>query len=198
MDLKKILKIFFIISSLILICFLIYLKFIKIDQVTKQNSKSETQEETISKSNIIKDVNYTTRDADGNEYIITASQAEIDYSNSNVLFLTEVKGLINLVNSENITITSDYGKYNAENFDTIFSKNVIINYLENKIKGEYLDFSIERDSMTISKKVVFTNLDNILKADVIEIDIKNKDTKIFMYEKEKKVNIKSRNLNGNN
>ena len=34
------------------------------------------------------------------------------------------------------------GKYNSENFDTIFSKNVIINYLDNKITGEYLRFFI--------------------------------------------------------
>ena len=109
-----------------------------------------------------------------------------------------MNALIKLINSENITITSDFGKYNIENFDTIFSKNVIINYLENKINGKYLDFSLERNSMIISKNVVFTNLDNILKADVVEINIKTKDTKIFMYEQEEKVNIKSKNLNGNN
>ena len=173
--------------------------------VKKFFNKSETiisnpdlPEETTSNSNIIENVNYTSRDARGNEYIINASKGEIDYSNSNILYLTNVYAIIKLKNSEKITIRSKYGKYNSDNYDTIFSKNVIINYLENKINGEYLDFSIERNSMIISKKVVFTNLDNILKADVIEIDIKNKDTKIFMYEKEKKVNIKSRNLNGNN
>ena len=47
--------------------------------------------------------------------------------------------------------------------------------------------------MLISKKVVYTNLENILKADVVEIDIKTKDTKIFMLENNKKVNIKSKN-----
>ena len=47
--------------------------------------------------------------------------------------------------------------------------------------------------MIISRDIVYNNLDNILKADVIELDIKTKDTKIFMYEKEKKVNIKSKN-----
>ena len=36
-------------------------------------------------------------------------------------------------------------------------------------------------------------LENILKADVIEINIKTKDTKIFMLENNKKVNIKSKN-----
>ena len=40
--------------------------------------------------------------------------------------------------------------------------------------------------------MVYTNFDNILKTDVIEIDINTKDTKIFMYEEEAKVNIKSK------
>ena len=35
-------------------------------------------------------------------------------------------------------------------------------------------------------------LENILKADVIEIDITTKDTKIFMFQDNKKVNIKSK------
>ena len=47
--------------------------------------------------------------------------------------------------------------------------------------------------MIISKNVIYNNLENILKADVIEMNIKTKDTKIFMYEKNKKVNIKSKN-----
>ena len=47
--------------------------------------------------------------------------------------------------------------------------------------------------MIISKDVVYTNLENMLKADVIEIDIKTKNTKIFMLEDNKKVNIKSIN-----
>ena len=96
-------------------------------------------------------------------------------------------------NSENITITSNYGKYNSENFDTIFSKNVIINYLDNKIKGEYLDFSLDRNSMIISKKVIYSNTNNILNADVIDINLITKDTKIFMYDNDKKINIKSKN-----
>ena len=193
---RKIAKIFLIVLLILLITLIFYSKYFKKEEVSEK--KTIIIEEEVYKSNIIKDVNYTTKDADGNEYIINAKQAEIDYSDTNILFLTDVKAFIKLSNSEIITITSDYGKYNTDNFDTIFSKNVLINYLENKINGEYLDFSLERNSMIISKNVVFTNIENILEADVIEINIKTKDTKIFMYEKEKKVNIKSKNLNGNN
>ena len=79
------------------------------------------------------------------------------------------------------------------NQDTIFNRNVEILYLDNKITGEYLDFSLEKNSMYISKNVIYTTTENILKADVIQVDIKTKDTKIFMYEQNKKVNIKSKN-----
>ena len=184
-------KIFFIILFFLTLLVVIYSKFFREKQITLTTPKEV--EDISNNSNIIKDIEYRAKDTDGNEYIITAEQGEIDYSNSNVLYLTNVVGLIRLVNSENITITSVYGKYNSENFDTIFSNNVIIDYLDNKITSEYLDFSLERNLMLISKKVVYTNLENILYADVIEVDIQTKDTKIFMYEDKKKVNIKSKN-----
>ena len=187
---KKFGKIFFIIFLLTLFI-IIYLKFFKEKQVVLPITKEV--EEISTNSNIIKDIEYRATDNDGNEYIITAEQGEVDYSNSNVLYLTKVVGLIRLINSENITITSEYGKYNSENFDTIFSNNVVINYLDNKITSEYLDFSLERNLMLISRKVVYTNLENILYADVIEVDIRTKDTKIFMYEDKEKVNIESKN-----
>ena len=188
---KKIIKFIFIILFSFIILILIYLKFF--ENKDKIELKPQKEKNEVYSSNKIKDVKYITKDNDGNEYIVTAAEGEIDYSNSNIIYLTHVKALINLANSEKISIISDYGKYNSENYDTIFSKNVNINYLDNKITGEYLDFSLETNSMLISKKVVYTNLENVLKADVVEIDIKTKDTKIFMLENNKKVNIKSKN-----
>ena len=188
---KKIVKFIFIILFTFIILILIFLKFF--ENKDKIELKPQKEKNEVYSSNKIKDVKYITKDNDGNEYIVTAAEGEIDYSNSSIIYLTHVKALINLANSEKISIISDYGKYNSENYDTIFSKNVNINYLDNKITGEYLDFSLERNSMLISKKVVYTNLENILKADVVEIDIKTKDTKIFMLENNKKVNIKSKN-----
>ena len=44
--------------------------------------------------------------------------------------------------------------------------------------------------MIISKNVILENNKSLLKADVIEMDIKSRDIKIFMYEENKKVNIK--------
>ena len=179
-----------LIIFLILLIVFLYFKFLKKEKVTEIETLNS--EESNYSSNIIKDVYYSSKDSKGNEYIIRASQGEIDFSQNEVIYLTDVRALIKLINSNDIKITSSYGKYNSNNFDTIFSKNVIINYLDNRITGEYLDFSMQRNSMIISREVVYANLENILKADVIEINISNKDTKIFMHKNNEKVNIKSK------
>ena len=179
----------------IIIFFLIFLVFLLF--TGSNNKKTEQTEPNISNdisysSNVIQDVYYSSKDIKGNEYIIKASQGEIDYNNPNIIYLTSVNGYIKLANSNNIKITSEFGKYNIENFDTIFSKNVIIDYLDNNILGEYLDFSVKRSSMLMSREIVYTNSNNILKADAIEIDIDTKNTKIYMFQNNKKVNIKSK------
>ena len=181
--------IFFLIIFLLIFSLIIFLKYSKEESVTK--IEEEVLEEPY-KSNIMEDVSYSSKDAKGNEYIVNASKGEIDYNRPNIIYLTNVRAFIKLTNSNDVTITSDFGKYNTNNFDTIFTKNVEIKYLDNKITGEYLDFSIGRNSMIISKKVVYTNIENILKADVVEINVTTKDTKIFMYKDNKKVNIKSK------
>ena len=188
---NKIVKIFFI-FFIIFAIFLIYLKFFKTENEITKKEQIIVEKEVYS-SNIIENVNYSTKDADQNEYLITALKGEIDYTNPNIIYLTNVRAEIKLNNSDNIVIVSDFGKYNSDNFDTIFSKNVLITYLDNKINSEYLDFSMNRNTMVISKNVIFNNLKNILEADVIEMNIKTKDTKVFMHEKNKQVNIKSKN-----
>ena len=186
--LKKIIVLIFLVLLIGLFCFkLIFEKKEKINKNIILDKNIESYN-----SNLLENVKYFSKDAKGNKYSIKASSGEIDLKNENIIFLKKVISTIKLNNSEEIIITSDYGKYNSDNYDTIFSKNVIILYLDNKITGEYLDFSLDRNTMIISRNVIYSNLENILKADVIEVDIETKDTKIYMYENETKVNIKNK------
>ena len=153
----------------------------------------ETVDEKIVSSNIIEDVSYSAKDIKGNEYFLKAGEGTIDQNDSNYIFLKSVNAIINLEDYKSIEISSDFGKYDINNYDTIFSKNVIISYLDNKITGEYLDFSLENNLMMISRNVIFKNNKSSLKADVIELELDTKDMKIFMYEENKKINIKAPN-----
>ena len=151
----------------------------------------EIANENIESSNIIEEVSYTAKDSKGNEYFLKASEGTIDQNESNFIFLKSVKAIINLKDLKLVEISSDFGKYNIKNYDTIFSKNVIISYLDNIITGDYLDFSLDKNLMMISKNVVLKNKRSTLQADVVEVNIETKDIKIFMYEENKSVNIKS-------
>ena len=186
---KKILLIS-ILGIFIIICSIYLLNLQKKDQ--NQLTENIT-EERYSSSNIIENVEYSSKDSKGNKYTIKANQGEVDLNMSDVIFLKEVSAEIILTNQKKILISADYGKYNINNFDTIFSKNVIMNYLENQINSEYLDFSILRNSMIISNNVIYMSPENTLKTDVIEINIETKDTKFYMYEKKNKVEIINQN-----
>lgn len=153
--------------------------------------KEDIEEDSQYSSNILENVRYESKDIKGNEYVIEALLGEIDYKIPNVIFLTNVKATIKPRNSSEIIIKSDYGKYFIDNNDTIFSKNVIITFLDNKIMGEYLDFSILRSSMILSRNVIYSDLNNVMKADAIEINLETKKAKVFMFEDKKKVNIKN-------
>ena len=160
----------------------------QLESTKKENI--EVIEERMESSNVIEDVSYSAKDAKGNEYFLKASEGTIDQNESNYIFLKSVKAIISLKKYKIIEISSSFGKYNINNYDTIFSKNVIITYLDNKITGDYLDFSWDKNLMIISKNVILENDKSSLKADVIEVNIKSRDIKIFMYEENKKVNIK--------
>ena len=196
---KIILGTFFIISFFTLFFFYfktshnkdILVKKKSVDIIEKENI--QVNEERIESSNIIEDVSYSAKDTKGNEYFLKAGEGTIDQNESNYIFLKSVKAFINLKDYKLIEISSDFGKYNINNYDTIFSKNVIITYLDYKITGDYLDFSWDKNLMIISKKVNLKNEKNSLQADVIEVNIKTKDIKIFMYEENEKINIKSLN-----
>jgi len=192
---KKKIIIFTIVVLFLIIINHFFLKNLDNDQLDNSNKNLELEienkeiEKQTYSSNVLENVNYNSIDPEGNEYTIIASEGEIDIKNNQTIFLKNVKASIKLKNSDIILISSGFAKYNAANLDTIFTENVVIENLENKIIGEYLDFSMLRKNIIISKDVVFKNKSNILKTDVIEIDIDTKNVKFYMNEKDKKVSI---------
>ena len=182
-----------VISLLSILLFIIYSKFTKENQVLLEENL-EINEENFTNSNLIKDIKYSSKDLKGNEYTITADEGEIDINNTNIIFLKNVIAYIRLIkNNEIIKISSNFGKYNTVSYDTIFSKKVNVDYINNSLTGDYLDFSMMNNLLIMSKNVIYTNPNNILKADVVELNTITKDTKIYMYNSTEKVEVKSKN-----
>ena len=91
-----------------------------IELIEKENL--EKVQEKIQSANIMEDVSYSAKDTKGNEYFLKASEGIIDQNDSNFIFLTSVNSIIKLKGYKLIEISSDFGKYNINNYDTIFSK----------------------------------------------------------------------------
>ena len=175
-----------------LISLLFYFKYFNKSPKNLQENiiTTKTSNDKNSSSNYIDYINYISTDSKGNKYQITAKQAEIDLDNPDTMFLEDVIAYIFMKKSDTIKITSNFGKYNSQNYDTIFSKNVIITYPGHKITGDYSDFSFLKNLGTVSTNVIYTGDKRDLFADRIEINLTNKDTKIFMNDNSKKVLIK--------
>ena len=163
---------------------------LNVDNKTNSNNvDNKTNSYTDNENNLIKNLSYFSKDNLGNEYIIESKYSELNLDNVDIIRMKEVSAKIIMVNSEPIYITSNFAKYNNENYETTFTDNVIIVYLDNKIRCEKFYISIENNLANVTDNVFYDNSKGKLIADTIEIDLITKNSKIFMFDENKKVMI---------
>ena len=181
----------FLSSVVIVISLTIFFKYFneEIDPIDKIVSKKETNEISNEKLNIIKDIQYLSKDETGNVYSIFAEYGEIKDQASNIIYLKNVKAKISILNSDDINIKSDYAKYNSKNYDTNFYGNTKIDYAEHNINCEYLDLLFNKKLAILYESIVYKNLQTKLLADRLEIDLISKNSTLSMKDKKEKIKI---------
>ena len=149
----------------------------------------KTNTDIDNQNNLIKNLSYFSKDNLGNEYIIESKYSELNLDNVDIINMKDVSAKIIMVNSKPIYVTSNFAKYNNENYETTFTDNVLIVYLDNKIRCEKFYISIENNFANVTDNVIYENPKEKLIADTIEIDLITKNSKIFMIDKSKKVMV---------
>ena len=152
---------------------------------TEKNQNKESKK----KSSIIKNIKYTSADSEGNKYEIIAKLGEVDFNDQEIINMQNVEAIIALKDSQIIEINSDFAKYNTKNYDTQFSENVLMTYDDHIIRSQNLDLFFEKHIAQAMNNLVYENSTSRLRADKIEIDLITKNSKIFMYNKKKKIKI---------
>jgi len=187
---------FFVITLFISLFFFKYLVKTKIGKsdIDKVDHSSISNKEF---SNIIENIEYTSNDNIGNQYIIKAEYGEIQDKDSNVILMKNVNAEINFHNNEKITISSSQAIYNTINYDTNFKENVFIKYAQHNVRSNNLDVLFKDHKIKLYNKINYNNLNTNILADVMEIDLLTKDLKIYMNENDKKINA-TYNNNVNN
>lgn len=204
------------ISLIVLLIFFSYFVFNKYFIESSQNNKStiDNSSKFINKDNaekkqdLIKNIKYTSNNAKGDIYELIADYGESSLEEPNLMFLTNVKGKIIFKNKKkpNIILTSKFANFNTVTFETTFIDDVRIIRNDEVITGnelylvldheeKNLDNTIstpkEKNLIRMSKNIFFKKPGYTLKADILEIDLITKNTKIYMYDKLKKVTVTS-------
>ena len=188
---KKTVVQIFLSSIVIAISLTIFFKYFgeETDPIDKVVSKSETNEILNEKLNIIKDIQYLSKDEMGNVYSIFAEYGEIKDEDSNIIYLNNVKAKISILNSDDINIESDHAKYNSKNYDTNFYENTKIHYAEHNINCEYLDLLFNKKLAILYESIIYKNLQTRLLADRLEIDLISKNSTLSMKDRKEKIKI---------
>ena len=197
--------------QIILLIFLIFITYSIFNNYYKKNNTSFKSSKKIElqdadkipssdNKNIIENIKYTSNNNNGDIFEIFAEYGEPSIEISDLMFLTNVKANIIFKNKSNIELTSDYANFNTKTFETTFMDNVLILREDETILGEslYLVFdqtdeelkkksTVDQNLIRISNNVIVKKPGYILKADILEIDLLTKNVKVFMKNKDDKV-----------
>ena len=160
--------------------------------VNKEEKKKEKKIE-----NLVKEVEYTTSDKNGNLYKIIADTAKTNINNRNILDLNNVRGVVTSEERAPIYIVSDFAEYNSSNLNSNFYQNVIINYEDTEITCDNFDINMETNLAIAYNNVVVTDPNSKMVAGKITFNMKTKDVNILPDEIKNKVKVKT-TTNGNN
>jgi len=185
------LSLLFFIFAIIIIFYKSYfgnLSEVKIKNEIAKNSNKDIVKKGI---NQIGKMSYTSQDLEGNSYIIESDFGEYDQKKPDLILLTNVEATILTKNSEPIKIYSNKSLYNNLNYNTNFYDEVQIIYKDQTIFSNNFDLIFNEKTGTIYNNVIYKKLNTLLYADKIDINLISKDSKIYMFDKSKKVKIKN-------
>jgi len=154
--------------------------------------------------NIIKDIEYSLNNDNGNIYRVIADFGEIKIDNPDLMFLTNVTAIVIFNDKMSIILNSDFADFNSKTFETTFLNNVQVKKDKEIITGDELYLvlenndkeilnkpDIEENLIRISHNVTYKKPGYILKADILELDLISKNIKIYMLNENEKILAKS-------
>ena len=188
---KKIITQLILFFIIILFISLVYFKyFLKTQEESSQLQKlNPSLNLDKNSSNSIENIEYVSKDSFGNTYIIKAKYGKILDENSNLILMRNVDAIIIFNNREKIIISASSATYNIINYDTNFKENIFIEYAEHKITCNSIDLLFNDNKIKLYDNINYNNLNTDILADIIEINLLTKDSKIYMNNQNKKIQV---------
>ena len=144
-----------LLSLLVIISFIFYNQYLKETKIVEINNNKETKiqnnknkdsnkidenklsnkEDNRNKENLIKNLKYSVELAESGKYEISSnlSQLVILENGTEVIYMKDVSAIFTDKNNKKVFINSNNADFNSENYDKLFSGNIIIKYENNLI-----------------------------------------------------------------
>ncbi len=162
-------------------------------EVISESVKNDEKISIQGENNLIENLKYEVRLKQGHQYIITSDLSEISYQeNQEIVKMYKVIAIFIDDTNIPITITSDEAIYNNSNYNTNFSKNIKIKYLDNIISSDKIDLNFQDNLITIYENVIYDGLKGSIIADNIKINLITKKIQIYMEGSDNKVKISTK------
>jgi len=160
----------------------------------KTSPKTENQITEENKNNLIKNLIYNVKLNDDSTYNITAELSELTYENGiEIVLMQKVTSVFVDKNGTKLKITADYAVFNNKTYNSDFSKNVKIQYLENIVYSDKLNLNFTDNIATITENVIYEGIQGVLTTDNVIIDLITKNVEVFMNNPKSKVEIIKKN-----
>ena len=154
--------------------------FKKFDNLNVDNSKDNKKIK-----NFTREIEYITTNKKGDIFKILAKYGKTNLENNNLLDLETVNGTISSSERSTIYISSDYAKYNYDNQNSKFYKNVEIKYDDRIITCENFDLNLSENIAKAYSNVIVKDNKSVMKSQLIIMDIITKEIKINSNDKVK-------------
>ena len=190
---KKIVIQIILFFLILLICFFFYKKYFTTKEDIAEDISKDQIENTENPNNLIKNLKYDVKFENRTQYTITSNLSEITYQDEDEIVLMQtVKAIFKDKDDSILEIISDKAEFNNSTYNTDFSNNVKITYLDNSIQSEKLLLNFEENVVTISDNIIYEGIQGLMKTDNIKIDLISRSIEVFMNNKKDKVEITSK------
>ncbi len=176
---------------IILIAFIFYTTYLDEDKKPKLTSLESEKDLPISnKNNLVKNLKYDVKFEEDKKYTISSNLSEITYENNiEIVKMQKVTAIFLDETNIPLTVLADKATFNNSNYNTTFSENVIIRYIDNIIISDKMDLNFEDSSILIYENVKYEGLQGSVKADNVKINLITKKIEIYMVNNKEKVEV---------
>jgi len=157
-----------------------------------EKNQNEIKPEAEIQSNAIRNLKYKIDITNNGTYEVSSDSSVLIFEkNIEIVLMKQVSAIFTDNKNRKLYISSDDAKFNTLNYNTFFSNNVKISYIDTIITSNKLKFDFIKNNILVFENVEYRGPRGEMYTDNIKINLITKDIKFYMNDAKKNVKLLS-------